>query len=109
MNNFLISDAWAQAGGGGGSSLFSLLPLVLIFVLFYFFLIRPRQRRSKQHKAMVAALKVGDEVASNGGLLGRVTDLDENFVTMEVADDVNVKVQRHAVAQMIPKGAAKAS
>ena len=109
MNNFLISDAWAQASGEGGSSLFSLLPLVLIFVLFYFLLIRPQQRRSKQHKAMVAALKVGDEVASNGGLLGRVTDLDENFVTMEIADGVNVKVQRHAVAQMIPKGAAKAS
>ena len=109
MTNFLISDAWAQAGGGSGSSLFSLLPLALIFVLFYFLLIRPQQRRAKQHKAMVKAIKVGDEVASNGGLLGRVIDVDDNFVTMEVAQGVNVKVQRHAVAQMMPIGVAKAS
>ena len=106
MTNLFISDAWAQAEGGG-STLFSLLPLVLIFVLFYFLLIRPQQRRAKQHKTMVAGLKVGDEVASNGGLLGCVTDIDENFVTMEVAQGINVKVQRHAVAQMIPKGATR--
>ena len=83
MTNLLISDAWAQAGGGGGSSLFSLLPLALIFVLFYFLLIRPQQRRAKQHKQMVAAMKTGDEVATNGGLLGRVTDFDDNCVTLE--------------------------
>tara|TARA_B100000029_G_scaffold516570_1_gene631295 strand:- start:712 stop:1092 length:381 start_codon:yes stop_codon:yes gene_type:complete len=110
MTNFLISDAWAQTGEAGGSSLFSLLPLVLIFVLFYFLLIRPQQRRAKQHKAMVAALKVGDEVASNGGLLGKVTNVDDNFVTMEIAEGVNVRVQRHAVAQMMPpKGTSKPS
>ena len=108
MTNLLISDAWAQAGGGGGSSLFSLLPLALIFVLFYFLLIRPQQRRAKQHKQMVAAVKAGDEVATNGGLLGRVTDLDDNCVTLKVATGVNVQVQRHAIAQMIPKGVFKA-
>ena len=107
MTNFLISDAWAQAGGGGGSSLFSLLPLALIFVLFYFLLIRPQQRRAKQHKQMVAAMKIGDEVATNGGLLGRVTELDDNCVTLKVATGVNVQVQRHAIAQMVPKGAFK--
>ncbi len=107
MTHFLISDAWAQAGGGGGSSLFSLLPLALIFVLFYFLLIRPQQRRAKQHKQMVAAVKAGDEVATNGGLLGRVTDLDDNCVTLKVAAGVNVQVQRHAIAQMIPKGVFK--
>jgi len=104
MTNLLISDAWAQADGGGGSSLFSLLPLLLIFVLFYFLLIRPQQRRAKQHKQMVAAMKVGDEVATNGGLVGRVTDLDDNSVTLKVAAGVNVQIQRHAIAQMIPKG-----
>ena len=104
---FLISDAWAQADGGGGSSLFSLLPLALIFVLFYFLLIRPQQRRSKQHKQMVAAVKAGDEVATNGGLVGRVTDLDDNCVTLKVATGVNVQVQRHAIAQMMPKGVFK--
>jgi preprotein translocase subunit YajC len=106
MTNFFISDAWAQAGGGG-SSLFSLLPLALIFVLFYFLLIRPQQRRAKQHKQMVAAMKAGDEVATNGGLLGRVTDLDDNRVTLQVATGINVQVQRHAIAQMIPKGVFK--
>ena len=107
MTNLLISDAWAQASGGGGSSLFSLLPLALIFVLFYFLLIRPQQRRAKQHKQMVAAMKIGDEVATNGGLLGRVTDLDDNRVTLKVASGVNVQVQRHAISQMIPKGVFK--
>ena len=109
MTNLLISDAWAQAGGGGGSSLFSLLPLALIFVLFYFLLIRPQQRRAKQHKQMVAAMKAGDEVATNGGLMGRVVDLDDNCVTLKVATGVNVQIQRHAIAQMIPKGVFKES
>ena len=96
------TDGWR-----GGSSLFSLLPLLLIFVLFYFLLIRPQQRRAKQHKQMVAAMKAGDEVATNGGLLGRVTDLDDSCVTLKVASGVNVQVQRHAIAQMIPKGVFK--
>jgi len=104
---FLISDAWAQAGGGGGSSMFSLLPLALIFVLFYFLLIRPQQKKKKEHKDMVAAMKVGDEVATNGGLLGKVTDLDDNLVTLDVAMGVNFQVQRHAIAQMVPRGTFK--
>ena len=109
MTNFLISDAWAQAGTGGGSSLFSFLPLVLIFALFYFLLIRPQQKRKKEHSGMVAAMKVGDEVATNEGLLGKVTGLDDNFVTIDVAQGatikrVNVQIQRHAIAQMVPKG-----
>ena len=107
MTNLLISDAWAQAGGGGGSSMFSLLPLVLIFVLFYFLLIRPQQKRKKEHQGMVASMKVGDEVATNGGLLGQVTDLDDNCVTLKVATGVNIQVQRHAIAQTIPKGVFK--
>ncbi len=103
----MISDAWAQTGTGGGSSLFSLLPLVLIFVLFYFLLIRPQQKRKKEHKNMLAAMKVGDEVATNGGLLGKVTNLDDNLVMLNVATGVNFQVQRHAIAQMIPKGVFK--
>ena len=104
--SFLISDAWAQVGGEGGSGLLSLAPLVIIFVLFYFLLIRPQQKRAKQHKEMVASIKKGDDVATNGGLLGRVIDLDDNFVTLEIAKGVNVKVQRPSIAQMIPKGVA---
>ena len=102
--NFLISDAWAQAGGDAGGGLFSLLPLVVIFILFYFLLIRPQQKRAKQHKEMVTALKKGEEIVTNGGLLGKVTDLDDNFITLEIDGDLNVKVQRQSVAQVMPKG-----
>ena len=102
--NFLISDAWAQAGGDAGGGLFSLLPLVVIFILFYFLLIRPQQKRAKQHKEMVTALKKGEEIVTNGGLLGKVTDLDDNFITLEIDSGLNVKVQRQSVAQVMPKG-----
>ena len=102
--NFLISDAWAQAGGDAGGRLFSLLPLVVIFILFYFLLIRPQQKRAKQHKEMVTALKKGEEIVTNGGLLGKVTDLDDNFITLEIASGLNAKVQRQSVAQVMPKG-----
>ena len=89
--NFFISDAWAQGADAGGS-LFSLLPLVVIFVLFYFLLIRPQQKRAKQHKEMVAALKKGEEIVTNGGLLGKVTEVSDNFVTVEVSSGLNVRV-----------------
>ena len=102
--NFLISDAWAQAGGDAGGGLFSLLPLVVIFILFYFLLIRPQQKRAKQHKEMVTALKKGEEIVTNGGLLGKVTDLDDNFITLEIASGLDAKVQRQSVAQVMPKG-----
>ena len=109
---FLIADAWAQVGEGGGSSLLSFMPLVLIFGLFYFLLIRPQQKKKKEHKDMVAAMKVGDEVATSDGLLGKVAALDDNFVTIDVAQgvsikSVNVQVQRHAIALMVPKGTFK--
>jgi preprotein translocase subunit YajC len=84
--------------------LFSLLPLVVIFVLFYFLLIRPQQKRAKQHKEMVAALTKGEEVVTNGGLLGKVIEVDDNFITVEISSELNVKVQRQAVSQVMPKG-----
>ncbi len=112
MMRFLIADAWAQVGEGGGSSLLSFMPLVLIFGLFYFLLIRPQQKKKKEHKDMVAAMKVGDEVATSDGLLGKVIALDDNFVTIDVAQgvsikSVNVQIQRHAIALMVPKGTFK--
>ncbi len=108
--NFLISDALAQSGGAPqGGGLLSLLPLVVIFVVFYFLLIRPQQKRAKQHREMVSALKKGDEIVTGGGILGKITDTDESFVTVEIADNVSIKVQRHSVAQMMPKGTAKSA
>ena len=106
--SFFISDAWAQSGGAGGG-LMGLLPMVLIFVIFYFLLIRPQQKRAKEHKAMVAGVQKGDEIVTNGGLLGKVIEVDDNFVTVEIAAGTNVKVQRMAISQTMPKGTVKGS
>jgi preprotein translocase subunit YajC len=106
--SFLISDAWAAAPPEGQPDpLMSFLPLVLIFVVFYFLLIRPQSKRAKEHKQMVQALAKGDEVVTNGGLLGRITAVGENFVEVQVADGVQVKVQRQSVAALMPKGTVK--
>lgn len=102
-----ISEAFAQtapAAGGAESSLFSLLPLVLMFVVLYFIMIRPQMKRQKEHKAMIAALAKGDEVVVGGGVVGRVSKLGETFVHVEVADGVELQVQRPAVLQVLPKG-----
>ena len=104
--NLFISDAWAQGDPTGGG-LLGLLPFVLIIVVFYFLLIRPQQKRQKQHKEMVANLSKGDEVVTNGGTLGKITDVGENFITLEVATGVQVKVQSHAIQAMMPKGTIK--
>jgi preprotein translocase subunit YajC len=102
---WLIPSAYAQAAGGAQPNAFvQLLPLVLIFVVFYFLLIRPQAKRAKEHKAMVSALAVGDEVVTSGGILGKVTEAGEQFLTVEVAEGVRVKVQRHTVSSLLPKG-----
>jgi preprotein translocase subunit YajC len=107
--DWLISTAAAQAQGAPGqpSALMQFLPLVLIFVVFYFLLIRPQTKRAKEHRAMVAALETGAEVVTAGGILGKVTELGEQFVVIEIADGVRVKVQRHTITQVLPKGTIK--
>ena len=107
--NVFISSAWAQGGDTSGGGLITLLPLVAIFVLFYFLLIRPQQKRAKDHKTMVAGISKGDEVVTNGGTLGKITAVGDNFVSLEIAPGTTIKVQRHAVAQMMPKGTAKSA
>jgi preprotein translocase subunit YajC len=108
--DWLISSASAQAAGGAQSNpIMQLLPLILIFVVFYFLLIRPQAKRAKEHKAMVAALAVGDEVVTSGGMLGKVTEAGEQFLTVEVAEGVRVKVQRHTVSSVLPKGTMKSA
>lgn len=106
-----ISEAFAQAapaapaavdspfGGLGG-----LLPLVLMFVVLYFVMIRPQMKRQKEHKAMVEALAKGDEVVTSGGLLGKVSRMGETFIGVEIANGVEIQVQRSAVVQVMPKG-----
>ena len=107
--DWLISTAAAQAQGGSGQSgaLMQIPFLILMFVVFYFLLIRPQTKRAKEHRALIAALEVGAEVVTNGGVLGKVTQLGDQYLTVEIADGVNVKVQRGAVAQVLPKGTLK--
>lgn len=104
--NWLIQDAWAQAEAQP-DPLVSFLPLILIFVVFYFFLIRPQNKRQKEHREMVSKLSVGDEVVTSGGVLGKVTEVQEQFLSVEVADGVQLKVQRHTIGAVMPKGTIK--
>ncbi|MCZ8132316.1 MAG: preprotein translocase subunit YajC [Steroidobacteraceae bacterium] len=106
--DFLISTAYAQAAGAPQPNVWlQMLPLVLIFVVFYFLLIRPQTKKAKEHREMVSKLATGDEVVTAGGMLGRITELSEQFVTLEVANGVQIKVQRFQVTQLMPKGTLK--
>ena len=105
---FFIADAHAQTGGGGDPT-FSFIMLIALFAVFYFVLIRPQSKRQKEHKAMVASLSKGDEVVTNGGLLGKITRVGDNFVTLEIAAGLEVQVQRMAVASLMPKGTIKSA
>ena len=107
-----ISQAYAQtapaaAGGDTQSTLFSLLPLVLMFVVLYFIMIRPQMKKQKEHKAMVDAIAKGDEVVIAGGVLGRVAKVGDTYLNVEVANGVELQVQRVAVVQVLPKGTFK--
>jgi len=103
--DFLISSAMAQDAAADAPSLLgSLLPLILIVVIFWFLLIRPQMKRNKQHRELVAGIAVGDEVVTAGGMLGKVTGVGESFVTLQLADNVTIKLQKHSVAQVVPKG-----
>jgi preprotein translocase subunit YajC len=81
--------------------------LIAMFVLMYFLLIRPQQKRAKEHKKLLKELKKGDEVVTNGGVIGKVTSVDESFATLEISDGVIVKVQKQGINQKMPKGSAK--
>ena len=105
--DFLISNAYAQAGGS--STFMSLLPMVLIFVVFYFLLIRPQQKRQKEHKQMVAEIGKGDEVLTNGGFLGKITRVGDSYLTVELGEGIQVKMQAASIAQVLPKGTFKSA
>ena len=109
--DWFISTAAAQTAGAAAqpNPIMSMLPLLLIFVVFYFMLIRPQSKRAKEHRTMLAALEAGNEIATAGGIIGKVTEVGENFVTVEIASNVLVKVQRNTIAQVLPKGSIKAS
>jgi len=108
--DFLITPAYAQSAPSSlfGGDLMAFLPMVAIFVVFYFLLIRPQQKKAKEAKAMLEALQKGDEVVTAGGVLGRIAKLNEQYVTIEIAEKTEVTVQRGAITQLLPKGTIKA-
>ena len=106
MFDFLISPAYAQ-GAPQGDPFMSFLPLIVLVVLFYFMLIRPQMKRSKEMREMLGKLAKGDEVVTNGGLAGVLREIGENYVTVEIADNVAVKLQKSAIMSVLPKGTLK--
>ena len=108
--SFFISDAQAQtAAGGSQSSMLNMLLLPLMLVAFYFLLIRPQQKRAKEHTNLLSKLAAGDEVVTSGGILGRVTEVGDAFVTVEIADGVRIKLQKAQITQLVPKGTYKSA
>lgn len=110
--NALIPTAWAAGAApaaSGGSQFAPLLLLGGFFLVFYFLLIRPQQKKAKEHQTLVSKLSAGDEVVTSGGLLGRISEVGEHFVTLEVADGVRVKIQKVQVNALMPKGTLKSA
>jgi preprotein translocase subunit YajC len=105
----LISDAWAQAAPGAPNQFMPILMVGVFFVIFYFLLFRPQQKRAKEHQSLISKLGAGDEVVTGGGLLGKVTEVGDTFVTLEIADGVRIKVQKNQITQLMPKGTLKSA
>lgn len=105
----LINPAWAQGSGGAapGGGMESMLLIVLMFVVLYFLMIRPQMKRAKEHKQLIEALQKGDEVITAGGVLGRISKVGEGYLTLEVAENVEIRVQRPSVQMVLPKGTIK--
>jgi preprotein translocase subunit YajC len=107
--NSLIPDAMAQTAGAApqGSGMAPMIMMVVFVVIFYFLLIRPQQKKQKEHQAMLSKITAGDEVVTAGGILGRVVETGDQFLTLEIADNVRIKVQRFQVSSLVPKGTLK--
>ena len=111
--SLLINDAFAQSApaanplSGGGYTQFAFI--AVLFIAMYLLLIRPQQKRMKEQQAMISRLATGDEVVTTGGILGRITEVGDNFITLEIADGVRVKVQKGQVTQLMPKGTLKSA
>ena len=107
MVDFFISNAYAQAAApqqGGGSFL---IMMIIFFVIFYFMLMRPQMKQAKEHKKLIENLNKGDEVVTSGGLLGKISMVDENFIVLEVAPQTEIKIQKQSVTSLLPKGTIK--
>jgi preprotein translocase subunit YajC len=107
--DFFINSAYAQAAGGAGpqSMIGTMLLPVLLLVVFYFLLIRPQNKRAKEQREMLSKVAAGDEVATTGGILGKVIEVGDQFASLEVANGVIIKLQKFQIAQVLPKGTVK--
>jgi len=106
--DFFIANAWAQAAPAApAQNAFAFLPLVVLFVVFYLFLIRPQVKRQKEHQKLVQTLSKGDEIVTSGGVAGRITEVGDNFLKVEIAKGVEVRLQKPAVTTVLPKGTLK--
>lgn len=105
----LISSAWAQAAAAPQSPIPSLVMLGAFGLIFWFMLIRPQMKRQKEHRALIEALGKGDEVVTSGGVLGKIIEVGDAFVVVEIANNVQVRIQKHAISAVMPKGTIKAS
>ena len=109
MIDFFIQNAWAQGAPAQGSGASSIFMFVVLIAVFYFVLIRPQMKQAKDHRKMVEALSKGDEIVTTGGMLGRITQVGDNFVSLEIAKDIEVKVQKHSISAVMPKGTIKST
>lgn len=107
MTDFFISNAYAQAAAAQGGSGSFVVMMVLFFAIFYFMLMRPQMKQAKEHKKLIENLVKGDEVVTSGGLLGKISEIGDNFIALEVAKDTEIKIQKHAVSAVMPKGTIK--
>lgn len=106
--SFFVSDAMAQSGAASGTQQFTSIAMMIgLFVIFYLLLIRPEQKRRKQHQSMVAGLAKGDEIVTMGGILGKVTAVGDNFLTVQIGKEMEIQVQKMSVQAMMPKGTFK--
>lgn len=106
--NALIPTAWAAGGTPAASSQIAPLLMIVVFIgIFYFFLVRPQQKKAKEHQALISQLAVGNEVVTSGGILGRITEVGDSFIGLEIADGVRIKVQKVQVTSLMPKGTLK--
>ena len=107
MSLSLISNAYAQSAPSSPDGIYQFLPLVALVIVFYFLILRPQQKRAKEQKTMIEALQKGDEVVAAGGILGRVSKVEDNYVSLEIANGVTINVQKSAVQNVLPKGTIK--
>lgn len=107
ISNLFISNAYAEGAAAPAAGFGEFIPLVIMVIVFYFLLLRPQMKRAKEMKVMIAALQKGDEIVSNGGLLGRVVKVGEAYVTIEAAEGIELIIQKGAIQSVLPKGTIK--